>query len=324
MAKQIIICCDGTGNKFSVNNTNVVCLYQRIVRDKDQVSFYDPGIGTFSFLGTKLGQKTGRLLGSALGYGIQQNLTDAYRYLMSNYEPGDKVFLFGFSRGAYTVRVLAGMLHKVGLLQRGGENQIAYALEMYIEQDNDDVAASYKKTYSHECKPHFVGVWDTVSSMGAKFNSKFLDASLNPDIKNAVHAVSIDEKRRKFPVLLWDEAKKKTGQTLKQVWFAGVHSDVGGFYPERGLSDQSLIWMLEEAQACGLRLKVGWRDQLRPNPAAMLHESYTGLWKLLGKKQRKLPEGASIHQSVIKRMKNLASKYRPNLPQSYEIVGPEG
>jgi len=322
MAKNIIICCDGTGNKFGIHNTNVVSLYQRVVRDQDQIAYYDPGIGTFSILGLKLGKSLGQGLGAAFGYGITQNLVDAYSYLMRHYEGGDKVYLFGFSRGAYTARVLAGMLHKVGLLQDGSQNQISYAIEMYMEAGNDIVAAKFKETYSNICKPHFVGVWDTVSSMGSRFASKFLDADLNSDIKNAVHAISIDEKRRKFPILMWNDANQADGQMVKQVWFPGVHSDVGGFYPERGLSDASLSWMLDEAESCGLRLKEGYEVELRPNPSAMLHESYSGWWRLFGKKPREIPEGASIHNSVIERMNNLAAGYRPRLPVCFQTIGP--
>ena len=119
MGKNIVICCDGTGNEYGRNNTNVVKLYASIVRDEEQVAFYDPGVGTFSFLGRTLGRQVGMLLGKAFGAGLQQNIEDTYRYLMDRFQPGDKVFLFGFSRGAYTVRSLAGMLHRCGLLQRG-------------------------------------------------------------------------------------------------------------------------------------------------------------------------------------------------------------
>ncbi len=112
MPKNIIICCDGTGNEYGQHNTNVVKLYEAIVRDANQIAFYDPGVGTFSILGRELGRRVGIVLGKAFGAGVQQNIEDAYRYLMDRYEPEDKVFLFGFSRGAFTVRALAGMLNR--------------------------------------------------------------------------------------------------------------------------------------------------------------------------------------------------------------------
>ena len=124
--KNIVICCDGTGKEYGRNNSNVVKLYQRLVRDSDQVTFYDPGVGTFSFPGRNLGRQSGIVLGSAFGAGMQINIEDAYRYLMDRYRTGDRVFLFGFSRGAFTVRALAGMPHKCGLLQRGSINLVPH------------------------------------------------------------------------------------------------------------------------------------------------------------------------------------------------------
>ena len=117
MPKNIVVCCDGTGNEYGRHNTNVVKLYEAIVRDASQIAFYDPGVGTFSVLGRRLGRPVGIILGKAFGYGLRQNIEDAYRYLMDRYDPGDRLFLFGFSRGAYTARALAGMLYRCGLLQ---------------------------------------------------------------------------------------------------------------------------------------------------------------------------------------------------------------
>ena len=127
MPKNIIICCDGTGNEYGQQNTNVVKLYEAIVRDEQQIAFYDPGVGTFSILGRELGRRVGIGLGKAFGAGVQRNIEDAYRYLMDRYEPQDKLFLFGFSRGAFTVRALAGMLNRCGLLEKGSMNLVPYA-----------------------------------------------------------------------------------------------------------------------------------------------------------------------------------------------------
>jgi len=316
---NIVVCCDGTGNEYGANNTNVVDMYKPIIRDREQIAYYDPGIGTFSVFGRNLGKTIGILMGQAFGFGLTENIEDAYNYLMDRYQPGDKVFLFGFSRGAYTVRALAGMLHKVGLLQKGSVNLIPYASEVYNTRGNDQVAEGFRATYSHVCKPHFIGVWDTVGSLGWWFGKRFFNTQLNPDVTNAYQAISIDEKRKKFPISLWDEDQLAPNQNLVQVWFAGVHSDVGGWYEQRGLSDITLIWMLENAEKHGLRLKPGWQADLKPDPLGQIHESREGFWRLWRPAIRRIPEGAKIHSSVRIRME--AKKgYSPPLPARYTIV----
>ena len=316
MAKNIVVCCDGTGNEYGDNNTNVVDMYEPVLRNKDQVAYYDPGVGTFSVFGRTLGKKIGVMMGQGFGYGLTENIEDAYNYLMDRYEPGDKVFLFGFSRGAFTVRALAGMLHKVGLLQKGSNNLIPYASEVYNTRGNGPIAQGFKKTYCHECKPHFIGVWDTVGSLGLMYGKQFFDDRLNADVTNAYHAMAIDEKRKKFPVSLWDETDLAPGQTVEQVWFAGVHSDVGGYYKERDLSNITLIWMLKNAEKHGLKLKAGWQDDFAGDPVGPMHESYTGFWKLWRPVTRQIPEGGKIHKSVFARSQAL-SGYKPPLPANY-------
>ncbi len=294
-------------------------MYEPIVRDKDQIAYYDPGVGTFSIFGRAMGKKIGVILGQGFGYGLTENIEDAYLYLMDRYEPGDKLFLFGFSRGAFTVRALAGMLHKVGLLQKGSNNLIPYASSVYSTRGNGPIAEGFKKTYCHECKPYFIGVWDTVGSLGMWYGKQFFDDRLNQDVPNAYHAIAIDEKRKKFPVSLWNETDLAPGQKVEQVWFAGVHSDVGGSYKERDLSNITLIWMLENAEKHGLRLKDGWRERLVGDPLGPIHESNTGLWKIWRPVTRQIPEGAKIHKSVIVRMEGLP-EYSPALPNNCVVV----
>ena len=318
--KNIVICCDGTGNEYERNNTNVVKLYQRIVRDSKQLGFYDPGVGTFSPFGRNIGRPVGRLLGTAIAMGLRQNIEDAYRYLMDRYENGDKVYLFGFSRGAYTVRALAGMLHKCGLLQKGSNNLIPYASRIYNRRDNQKIADGFKQAFSNECKPHFIGVWDTVESVGWFFGKKFRNTILNEDVAYGYQAVSIDERRRFYRPNLWDEAAKKKHQTIEQVWFPGFHSDIGGSHADTGISDITLKWMLENASDKGLSLKEGWVDKLNPNPWGQIHESRTGLWRILPPAVRHIPEDAKIHESVFVRMENPDNRYQPrNLPAQYHI-----
>src|SRR6266852_2075228 len=133
MARNIVICCDGTANEFTKNNTNVVKLYSTLERDPaTQVTFYHPGLGTMEPEGalTTFSRKVTKLLGMALGYGLSNDIRDAYVFLMQNFERGDKVFLFGFSRGAYTVRAVASLLHMYGLIHPGNEPLVTYAIRM--------------------------------------------------------------------------------------------------------------------------------------------------------------------------------------------------
>ncbi len=319
MGKNIVVCCDGTGNEYGRNSTNVVGLFERILRDDQQIAYYDPGLGTFSSFRSPMLDRLGLMLGKAFGIGIEANIEDAYEYLMDRFQAGDRLFIFGFSRGAYTARCLAGMLNKVGLLQKGSRNLIPYAMRVYTTTGNDDIAAGFKRTYSHECKPHFIGVWDTVGSLGYFREKKFTNNRLNPDVSFGYQAAAIDEKRKKFPISLWDETSLAPHQTVEQVWFADVHSDVGGWYDERDLSDIPLEWLLGKAEQQGLRLHPGWRDNLKRNPAGPMHESRAGLWRLWRPVIRKIPEDAKIHKSVIKRSE-MVQGYRPRLPNRYTVV----
>ena len=321
MAKNIIVCCDGTGNEYGPHNTNVVRLYEAIVRDANQIAFYDPGVGTFSVLGRQLGRRVGRALGKAFGAGLQHNVEDAYRYLMDRYESGDRLFLFGFSRGAFTVRALAGLLHRCGLLQKGSVNLVPYVSRIYNDRARHAAAPDFKRTYCHECRPHLIGVWDTVGSMGWFWGRKFFDTTLNHDVMYGYHAVSIDEQRRKFPVSLWCEGAQAEHQAIEQVWFPGVHSDVGGSYTEAGLSDIALNWMLNKAKMQGLRLKPDWRRALAPDPAGPIHNSRTGPWRLWRPASRIIPPGAHVHESVPARMSDQTLSYDPsNLPREHTVV----
>ena len=359
--KNIVICCDGTGNEYTAyHNTNVVHVFERLVRDAGQVAFYDPGVGTFDGIGKWAGKSLGTLFGKGFGYGLQQNIEDPYRYLMDRYLPGDddtepdKVFIFGFSRGAFTARALAGMLFKVGLLQKGSMNLIPYASRIYngrkrigpndsattkkrkedANDENEITAEGFKTTYCHPCHPYLIGVWDTVGSLGYFFGKKFFDEKLHPDVRHAYHAISIDEKRRKFPISLWDEnGIDREAQTIKQVWFAGVHSDVGGSYRERGLSNVSLRWMLQQAENAGMRLEDGWEETLEPGLKApgeagmkcrdreAEHESWKGFWRVFPRVKRQFPQRPWIHQSVFDRVDAKGNAYVPwvKLPDDHEI-----
>jgi uncharacterized protein (DUF2235 family) len=349
MGKNIVICADGTGNKFCNENSNVIKLYQclDLSAPDRQIAYYHGGLGTLgdpSAL-SQWSKRWTRAKGLAFGYGLTRAISDIYTFLMETYEAGDQVYLFGFSRGAYTVRALAGMLHMFGLARPKDYNLIPYATEMLKAKQSDStfqVAAEFKQTFSRDCKPYFVGVWDTVSSVGWVWDPLHVPYTRNnPDIAILRHAVSIDERRCFFRQNL------AAGTNLKQVWFAGVHSDVGGGYPESqsGLAKLALEWMLVEACQAGLRLNAASvATQLgqagggfvAPDPRGEIHNSLKGAWLLLEPlphryvdtrckppetkirfplgRRRHIEEGVTVHQSVQQRIDAGLGYNPPNLP----------
>lgn len=303
--KSIVICCDGTGNEYGENNTNVVETYTICTKAKDQVVYYDPGVGTggWEYLeGKPWGKSLRAVNDEATGDGLQKNVDDAYAFLMETYQAGDKLYLFGFSRGAFTVRSLAGMLYKVGLLPPDNDNLIEYASKLYNTEGNLKVAHGFKDTFSQPCPVHFIGVWDTVSSLAMNAKKKWHNSSLNPEAKYGYQALAIDEQRKDFPPCLWEEKNLAQGQKIEQVWFAGVHSNVGGWYDERGLSNIALHWMMGKAKARGLKISAAELNKRKPNPHDKLHDSRTGFWNFRGKNVREVPNGSNVHKSVFERI----------------------
>lgn len=359
MAKNIVVCFDGTGNKYSNRNTNVVKLYAVLDLDDQiqQVAYYHAGLGTMGAPNalTRMARWWTKAKGLAFGYGLSRDVGDAYSFLMDTFEPGDRVFMFGFSRGAYTVRALAGLLHMFGLIRKRDYNLIPYATEMLKRKQNQETfreADGFKSTFSRECKPYFIGVWDTVSSVGWVWDPMHIPfTAKNPDLSIGRQAISIDERRCFFRQNLW--AAPLPGQDIKQVWFAGVHSDVGGGYPESesGLAKISLEWMLKEAQHAGLAVKsdrveevLGRRGGglIAPDARGPIHNSLgDGGWWLLEPlphryvdltshppqtkirfpfaRRRVIKPGATIHESVLRRIAS-DKKYIPkNLPEDRRI-----
>jgi uncharacterized protein (DUF2235 family) len=311
MPKNIVICCDGTSNQPSTDMTNVAKLYFTLVKDPlTQTTFYHPGVGTMEPPGALTWtEKTLTVLdGLAMGGGIQNDIRDAYVFLCDTFSPGDRVFIFGFSRGAYTARALTGLLKMYGLIQSGNAPLAPYAIRMIFAINratlrNDkatadrvfELAHRFNATFSRSCQPYFVGLWDTVSSVGWFAHPTHLPFTANnADIAIARHAVAIDEHRAFFPPNLWWPAPPTPGpRDLVQVWFPGVHCDVGGGYPEGPESAQSkypLAWMIGEASKAGLLVDATRRDDILGitsgsgyQPASVefpLHESLTGWWRL--------------------------------------------
>jgi uncharacterized protein (DUF2235 family) len=272
MAKNIVVCCDGTGNEYGDRNSNVLKLYSILPKsDGRQITFYDPGVGTFNLPPaiSKPARLASRTLGLAFGRGITANIADAYRYLMRTYEPGDKVFFFGFSRGAYTARAAAAMLYKCGLLDPRNDNLLPYALNVFKHERRPRIYGGFRRTFSRPCPVHFLGLWDTVKSVGWIYDPLTLPFTRrNPGVRVVRHAVSIDERRCFYRQNLW--GLPDAGQDVKQVWFAGTHSDVGGSFPESecGLSQIALQWMIGEAERFELRVDRRRYETVLPLTAA--------------------------------------------------------
>jgi len=321
MSRRIIICSDGTWNSpVDGKATNVLKLARSIkhVADdgKPQFVFYDWGVGTDAHT----------ITGGAFGVGLDKNIQDAYRFIVHNYHLGDELFLFGFSRGAYTVRSLAGFIRNVGILKRVNAELIPKAYNLYRSRSKPDSERSCifrsDNSWANQTPVAFLGVWDTVGSLGIPFsflgflNDKyeFHDTKLSSIIKHARHAVSIDEKRDDFKPTLW--SVEDTGHDIKQVWFVGVHSDIGGGYKESGLSDIALKWMIQQARSFGLTVE----KHLKPIPEidGKLHKTYKGCYRLLGKYQRPMKEYGKLdlHPTVKQRYNNDPS-YRPDNLEKY-------
>ena len=323
--RNLIVCCDGTGNEYGKNNTNVIETYTLARKGATQIAYYDPGVGTGGWAYDEESGVLRAVTDQGTGAGLQKNVNDAYRYLMEVYRGPevDRIFLFGFSRGAFTVRSLAGMLHKVGLLERNADNHVEYAAKIYNRQGNARVAAGFKRTFSRAAPVHFIGVWDTVASLVLNEGKRWTNARLNPEITFAYHALAIDERRKDFRPCLWDARNTRTGQTLEQVWFAGVHSDVGGYHPQRGLANISLHWMLGKAVTA--RMEVDRRRlesrRYRPDPHGESQESYRGFWQFRGEHVREIRPESKVHSSVWVRRAELSNHYAPdNLPDRASVV----
>ncbi len=360
MPKNIVICCDGTGNEFGKNNSNVIKLFSLLPRLPDQqIAYYHPGLGTIgeldppSLIG-RIRRKIKVILGKAIGYGIFSNIANSYSFLMENYSPGDKIFIFGFSRGAYTARALCSLLYVIGIMDQGCQVMVSYAVKLFKQSGKNrfGLVGHFKRIFGTECKPHFVGVWDTVNSVGWIYDPLILPFTWkNPDIKIARQALAIDERRAFFRANLWGSATNE--QDIKQVWFAGNHSDVGGGYQESesGLSKIALEWMLREAEQAGLIINSEWKNEIlgedpafvAPDFKAKMHNELKGFWWIaeyiprrywdmrsnppvrkirwpLGK-NRFIPEGSLIHESVFRRKNESELSYNPtHLPNHYEVV----
>jgi len=285
MSKRIIFCADGTWDS-PPNQTNVYRLFSAIPVTSNQVRFYDDGVGVD---GTPIEQ----LAGGAMGDGLFQKIKDGYTNISHVYEQGDEIFLFGFSRGAFTARSLAGMIATCGVPTANFDDGMVDVVFNAYRNPGQRAALLASLASYQLAAPiiRMVGVWDTVGALGIPalvggvdpVLYGFLDTSLHPDVLNAYHALAINERRQEFPPTLWNAPSPPVpGQTLEQVWFAGVHCDVGGGYPETGLSDITLSWMLGKAINLGLQVNPHVAAQYTGLGAkyalAQIHESWSILW----------------------------------------------
>ncbi len=385
MPKNIVICCDGTGNEIEDKQSNVLKLYRILKKNNNQVVYYDPGVGTLGYQNdwNRFKQHTEKLAGLALGYGLDRNVLDAYCFLVQHYNENDRIFLFGFSRGAYTVRVIAGFINTVGLLRPEQINLAGYALIAYKQisvQEDFSSTRIFERTLRPRRPPiRFLGLWDTVSSIIVPRKDRAYIPSFhqlaytarNPSVETVRHALAIDEKRRMFRPYFWQEkgvywggpfpSNNAVDQDIKQVWFPGVHSDIGGGYEEdeSSLAKLALKWMIEESPtelgfvtqnvnqiALGKKRANSKLEYSKPSHKGKLHVSLKNGWQILEwiPKRKKflvwphrrsflgfylpqaeprfISEEATLHVSVLDRKDDTEIQYDPdNLPKSYSVEG---
>lgn len=320
MSKRIAFCADGTWDSSS-KHTNVYKLFKALAVTADQMPFYDDGVGANCL-------PIEKLVGGAFGTGLWQKIKEGYTKIAHVYERGDEIFLFGFSRGAYTARSLAGMIAACGLPTKNfTDNLVDTAFDAYRNKNNRaQILQKLANCDMDKAQIKMIGVWDTVGSLGIPsllggvdpIVYGFLDTTLHPDVKNACHALAIDERRSEFPPTLWT-GQPAPGQTVEQVWFCGVHSDVGGGEPDdvdnaTALSDITLSWMVNRASALGLQFdpdaQSSYPYPLDPKYSLdKLHESWNLLWGF--PRKRAIDKNACIANSVVIRCQNDRS-WRPD------------
>lgn len=332
MKKRIVVCADGTWNRPEKNlkkdfPTNVLKLARAIKPVASdgvpQQVFYDWGIGSYH----------DKVIAGTTGSGLHKNIMDDYRYIVQNYSPNDEIFLFGFSRGAYTIRALCGLINNCGILKRADAPLIQQAFNHYKRSGkayapSGDKSVAFRQKYSHRSrKIHFVGVWDTVGAMGIPISflglfddkDEFYDTKIGSNINIARHALAIDEHREDFEPTIWE----KKSMDIQQVWFAGAHSNIGGSYkPDKDgslLSDITLEWMRQEAGNSGLTTEPHLKGKMKPNHRATLHNSRRSFYRIKKKYYRKIDHEKGdilIHETVKQRWDSIPD-YRPDNLKDY-------
>ena len=301
MKRRLLVFADGTWNKpeSDSTNTNVFEMFKKIIPEKcangdEQICFYHEGVGT--------GNKWNQFFGGAFGKGIEDNIKLLYQFIVEHYQPETEIYLFGFSRGAYTVRSLAGLINNCGILKKHNQLKVDRAFFIYRSREkkyhpNEYESQQFRQHFSHPISTTsitFMGVWDTVGSLGIplKFNTfisrnkyTFHDVKLNSLIKNAYHAIAIDETRAFFRPTLWAVKANNhiEGRVAEQCWFRGVHSDIGGGYEiNKELAKLPLHYFIIRAQSIGLQINYSINiDELKQSIYIPRNESRTGFYKLI-------------------------------------------
>ncbi len=390
--RRLVICCDGTWSQ--PNNplvTNVVKIARGVTENVppepsagqssvSQIVYYDSGVGTSGFLDS--------LTGGGFGHGLELNVEQAYRFLVHNYRPGDKIYIFGFSRGAYTARSLAGLIRQCSILKKRNAGRIKEGYDAYRSADlrpNAAESRQWRTDYSHTMPViEFLGVWDTVGALGipanrvvsmpkyhvrsaieflkklpftvnsrlfkekdsddpqrprpsksvqssAKFRlfrgrHRFHDMELSKYVKTAYHALAVDERRPIFTAALWDQkpdfvpGTNGRHQLIRQAWFPGDHSDVGGGNRNERNSAITLRWVAEAAHASGLVFEDNFWEEIQSSEGKSwdISRSPSTMWLLAGSKRRAMGvndgETAFIHDSTLKRAADSTRKYAPANP----------
>ncbi len=315
---NVVVCSDGTWNRPEEDleqdhPSNVLKLARGIspdIDDRKQHVFYDWGLGAYH----------SSLTAGISGRGIHKNILDGYRYIVQNYQAGDRIYLFGFSRGAYTVRALCGLINNCGILQRSHAELISRAWQIYKSPrpqnaPSGEAAREFRERYGHASRSvDFVGVWDTVGALGIPFSvlgfldahDEFYDTKMGSNVRIARHALAIDEQRRDFEPTLW---APNEGVDLKQVWFAGVHADIGGSYGPDDVSacevaDTALAWMLGEAEQAGLGVEPHVWSNITDGVKAPIHRSRRHIFRAKRALKRELTSPLcelQVHSSVKRR-----------------------
>ncbi|MGA5535425.1 DUF2235 domain-containing protein [Mycolicibacterium nivoides] len=353
MAKRLVVCCDGTWNtpdqttEGKPTPTNVAKVAMALAphddEGREQRLFYHRGVGT---------TRSDRLLGGAFGAGLFRDVCDTYRFVVQNYQPGDELYFFGFSRGAFTARSTAGLIRNSGVLHRDNADQIGQAYALYRGGNTNTnprsvAAALFRKMYSYETDIRFIGVWDTVGALGIpsaggrlarRFNRRyeFHDTTLSSKVREAYQALAIDERRGPFVPTIWSKSDMAPPtQRLEQVWFTGSHSDVGGGNRHHGLSDIALCWMLEKARGAGLAFVersflreppaggepvsgdeiVEEYTRINPNPAQEVEPSRKGIYRFLPPHSREGGKGGNEYiASTVCRQERSRGWWRAPVP----------
>jgi uncharacterized protein (DUF2235 family) len=355
--KRLFVCCDGTWNRPSQRElgllapTNVLKFANAVQRgavkgDVEQLIYYHPGVGTGGFFD--------QVLGGAFGVGLRRNIRSAYKWLCDHYRQGDEVFVVGFSRGAFTARSLVGMISHSGLIPDASWPQVEEAFAYYQQrkaESKDRKGLERFEDFRNQTMSHstavrpdieFLGVWDTVGSLGVPqgggplvrllekliptLSNRFHNLSLSDIVKCARHAIAIDEQRQPFNASVW-QSEPGRDQSIEQVWFPGVHSDVGGGYLESGLSQIALRWMMQEAERRGAVFNSDMLAQINADGfQAPMHDTLSDIYSVLGSRPRSMPAlvapgvtspakfGQKPHECVIRRVDNPPisdAPYRP-------------